>query len=117
MDSLVARQPIFNTIGSVVGYELLYRESDAADSAGTATDSSTMSARTIVSALIDIGLQELVGSSRAWINLPERALVEDDWKLLDKSTCVIEILETVPVTTETIAAVQRVALNGFEVAL
>lgn len=116
MDALVARQPIFNTIGSVVGYELLYRESETSDSAGT-TDSSTMSARTIVSALVDIGLSELVGSSRAWINLPERALIEDDWTLLDRTTCVIEILETVDVTPETVAAVQRLVLNGFEVAL
>ncbi len=116
MESLVARQPIFNTIGSVVGYELLYRETETSESAGP-TDSSTMSARTIVSALVDIGLSELVGASRAWINLPERALLEDDWTLLDKSTCVIEILETVPVTPETIAAVQRLVLNGFEVAL
>lgn len=117
MDALVARQPIFNTLGTVVGYELLYREHESSESAGTAADSATMSARTIVSALVDIGLTELVGASRAWINLPERALLEDDWTLLDRTTCVIELLETVPCTPETIAAAQRLVLNGFEMAL
>jgi c-di-GMP phosphodiesterase len=116
MDALVARQPIFNTLGTVVGYELLYRETPTSDSAG-ATDVSTMSARTIVTALVDIGLTELVGASRAWINLPERALLEDDWTLLDRTTVVIEVLETVPVNESTIAAMQRLTLNGFEVAL
>lgn len=116
MDALVARQPIFNSHGTVVGYELLYRETDTSTSAGS-TDTATMSARTIVSALVDIGLAELVGSARAWINLPERALLEDDWTLLDRSTCVIEVLETVPVTPETVAAIQRLSTNGFEIAL
>jgi len=116
MDALVARQPIFNSHGTVVGYELLYRETDTSTSAGS-TDTATMSARTIVSALVDIGLAELVGTARAWINLPERALLEDDWTLLDRSTCVIEVLETVPVTPETIAAIQRLSTNGFEIAL
>lgn len=116
MEALVARQPIFNTLGAVVGYELLYREGEASQAA-TDVDPSQMSARTIVSALVDIGLVELVGSSRAWINIPERALLADDWSLLDRSSCVIEVLETVPVTEETRAAIERLVHAGYEVAL
>lgn len=116
METQVARQPIFDTRGAVVGYELLYRESACAERAA-GTDTHTMSVRTIVSAVVDIGLQELVGSARAWINLPERALVDDAWSLLDRSTCVIEILETVPVTAETTAAIQRLVKAGYQVAL
>ncbi len=116
MDALVARQPIFNSLGAVVGYELLYREAETAISAGN-TDTATMSARTIVSAIVDIGLSELVGTTRAWINVPERALVADDWSLLDKSSCVIEVLETVPATPETQAAVERLVRSGYDVAL
>ena len=76
MEFLVARQPIFNALGAVVGYELLYREGNADRASGA--DTTTMSARTIVSALLDIGLAELVGTTRAWINIPEAALVGDD---------------------------------------
>lgn len=115
MEFLVARQPIFNALGAVVGYELLYREGNADRAAGA--DTATMSARTIVSALIDIGLAELVGTTRAWINIPEAALVADDWTLLDRNTCVIEVLETVPVTEATTAALQRLATAGYDVAL
>ncbi|MFN0100338.1 MAG: EAL and HDOD domain-containing protein [Gemmatimonadaceae bacterium] len=117
MDVYVARQPIFNTLGAVVGYELLYREGATHTSAGDHCDRATMSARTIVSSLVDIGLSELVGSSRAWINIPEAALVEDAWSLLDRASCVIEVLETVPVTDETMAAVQRMVGAGYEMAL
>lgn len=115
MDVLVARQPIFNIRGIVVGYELLYREGD--ETTATGADTETMAARTIVTALVDIGLAELVGASRAWINIPEAALVADDWTLLDRSSCVIEVLETVPVTAETTAAVNRLAAAGYEIAL
>jgi c-di-GMP-related signal transduction protein len=77
MDVLVARQPIFNSRGIVVGYELLYREGTAVHATGT--DVETMAARTLVTALVDIGLSELVGASRAWVNIPEASLVADDW--------------------------------------
>lgn len=116
MEALVARQPIFNTLGAVVGYELLYRSDDSASAAG-ATDATQMSAHTIVTALVDIGLVELVGSSRAWINLPESALLTDDWTLLDRSSCVIEVLETVPVNPETRAAIERLVTQGYDMAL
>jgi len=115
MDVLVARQPIFNSRGIVVGYELLYREGNAVHATGA--DSETMAARTIVTALVDIGLTELVGTSRAWINIPEAALVADDWSLLDRASCVIEVLETVQVNAETTAAMQRLAAAGYEIAL
>lgn len=115
MDTLVARQPIFDTKGIVVGYELLYREDDAQRAVGATGD--VMAARTIVSAIVDIGLVDLVGTTRAWINVTEAALVSDDWMLLDRSACVIEVLETVPVTPETVAAIDRLAAAGFEIAL
>jgi len=115
MEFLVARQPIFNALGAVVGYELLYREGNADRASGA--DTTTMSARTIVSALLDIGLAELVGTTRAWINIPEAALVGDDWTLLDRNACVIEVLETVPVTEETTAALHRLSAAGYDVAL
>ena len=115
MDVLVARQPIFNSRGIVVGYEILYREGNAVHATGA--DTETMSARTIVTALVDIGLTELVGPSRAWINIPEAALVADDWLLLDRTSCVIEVLETVRVNAETTAAMLRLSAAGYEIAL
>ena len=115
MDALVARQPIFDLKGTVVGYELLYREDES--ERDTATDGDTMSARTIVSAVVDIGLADLVGSTRAWINVTESSLISDDWSLLSSAACVVEVLESVPVTPETIAALQRLRAAGFEIAL
>lgn len=115
MDVLVARQPIFNARGIVVGYEILYREGNAVHATGA--DTETMTARTIVTALVDIGLTELVGTSRAWINIPEAALVSDDWLLLDRTSCVIEVLETVRVNAETTAAMLRLSAAGYEIAL
>ena len=114
-DTLVARQPIFDLKGTVVGYELLYREDES--ELTTCADRNTMSARTIGSAIVDIGLADLVGSTRAWINVTESSLVSDDWSLLSSAACVVEVLETVPVTPETIGALQRLRAAGFEIAL
>jgi len=95
MEALLARQPIFNALGAVVGYELLRREG----------------------AMLDIGLPAFVGASRAWISIPERALVADDWTVLDRANCVIEVLGSVPATDETRAALERLVKAGYEVAL
>jgi len=116
MDALVARQPIFDLQQRVRGYELLYRASSTAtNSAGL--DDSLRTASTIVSSLIDIGLPTLVGDSDAWINFPEDRLISDDWLLLDPARSVIEVVETVRVTPDTVAALQRLREHGYRIAL
>ena len=70
----LARQPILNLDQSVAGYELVYprREADAAQ-----IDEALSAARVAVNALSEIGLENLVGQSRAWISITPEFLSLD----------------------------------------
>ena len=70
----LARQPILNLDQSVAGYELVYprREADAGQ-----VDEALSAARVAVNALSEIGLENLVGQSRAWISITPEFLSLD----------------------------------------
>ena len=66
-DLFVARQPIYNEGLETVGYELLYRTGDTRTA--TIHDADQASSRLIVTTFMEMGLESLVGSQRAYINL------------------------------------------------
>lgn len=113
---LVARQPIFDRADKLVGYELLYRAARTAQSAQGA-DHVTMSSTTLINGVLSIGFDRLIGRARAWINLPAEFLLQEQWRVLDPTRCVIELLETVPANDETIAACRALRDAGYEMAL
>ena len=67
IDLYIARQPIFDKSLKLHGYELLYR--DAESETAQFTDDNQATSHVITTGLIDIGLDNLVGSHKAFINL------------------------------------------------
>lgn len=116
VDLLVARQPLFDRTLDVVGYELLYRDSVARDEAGS-LDPSLMTNITLANAVLGIGLEELVGRTHAWVNVPQELLEQDVWSVLDPAQYVLEILEDTAATESVMAAMQRAREAGFRLAL
>ncbi len=112
----LARQPIFDARQRLVGYELLYRPSATATAAGegSATD---MTSYTLVTALLTIGLDQLTGGTRAFINFPRELLVHRAFELLDPRLVTIELLETVACDDEAVEAVHALRARGFDLAL
>jgi c-di-GMP phosphodiesterase len=115
-DMFIARQPIFDLDGQLVGYELLYRSTATATSAGSAS-LMKMSSSTLVAALLTIGLEQLTGGARAFINFPRELLVHHAFELLDPDRVTIELLESVSCDPQSVAAVRALRLRGFELAL
>jgi EAL and modified HD-GYP domain-containing signal transduction protein len=115
-DIFVARQPIFDLESRLVGYELLYRPSFAAVAAG-AGDDIGMTGMILVNSVLGIGLDELTGGVRAWVNFPRELLLKHDFDLLDPRDYVIELLETVSCDDETVAACRALRAKGFLLAL
>ncbi len=115
-DVFLARQPIFDKNLQLAGYELLYRASAMATTADGA-DAVQMSSSTIVNSLLSIGLDELIGDAKAWVNFPVEMLLERNFDLLDPKRCVIELLETVPCDDDAITAAQELHARGFTIAL
>jgi EAL and modified HD-GYP domain-containing signal transduction protein len=121
--AFVARQPIFDRRNRLVGYELLYRESLTATTAGVSrengpdADALRMTGSTMVTSVLSIGLDSLTGGSPAWINFSRELLLHRDFELLDPHRCVIELLESVVCDDEAVAACRALREKGYTLAL
>ena len=110
---MMARQPICDAQGRLFAYEVLYRSAKLAGPEGLGD---TLSARSLVHSLIDIGLDELVGSRLAFINIPESILRSSAILLLPKERVVLEILETTEPTKENLERIQELTKLGYRFA-
>lgn len=112
---LVGRQPIFNRTMEVYAYELLYRSGDGNRAVFNDADQATT--QVILNALIEMGLDSIVGNAMAFINLTRNFLVGNFPILLPSNRIVIEILETVESDARLIEAVTVLRNKGFTLAL
>ena len=93
--ALVARQPIFDREQRVHAYELLYRAEG--EHAANVLDGEHATATVLTSSFLDIGLERLVESHPAYINVTRDFLLSDAARALPKQHVVLEILEDVEV--------------------
>ena len=113
----LARQPILSANSETYGYELLFRSSNC-NSFDPNIDGSIATCNVLLNAVVDIGMDKLVGNSLAFINLTEGFLASHELlNLLPPGRCVLEVLEDVDVTDEVFAGVQALVAQGHTVAL
>lgn len=115
-DVFVARQPIFSTEGQLVAYELLYRKSGASQGAAGAS-SEVMAAEVLVQTFLNIGIDQVTGDAKAYLNFTREMLLNGVYGLFDKRRVVVEVLENVTPDDEVFAAIETMATNGYTVAL
>jgi EAL and modified HD-GYP domain-containing signal transduction protein len=111
----VGRQPIFDRDLEVRGYELLYRNS--AVNQATFTNPSQAASETIVNAFLEIGIDRLVGATRAWLNLTRGVFLSDACRALPKDQVVLEVLESVAVDDQLLAKLRELRSDGYRIAL
>lgn len=114
-DVFVGRQPIYDDRLDVVAYELLFRADDASEARVADPDSAT--ANVLLSALIEIGLENLVGNLPAFINFPRSFLVGKYPMPFENNCVVLEVLEDIPVDEELLGCLRRFAEQGCQIAL
>lgn len=114
-DVLVGRQPIFDRALKVVAYELLYRTGDSMTA--DVTDGGRATATVLVNAFLEIGLDTLVGTHRAYVNLTGDLLNGEAILALPPERVTLEVLETVTVDPLLVEAVRRLAARGYQIAL
>jgi c-di-GMP-related signal transduction protein len=115
MKVYLGRQPILDRGRNVVGYELLFRSSQA--NFCDLSDDVMATSQVIVNAVLGVGLDRLLGGKPAFINF-DRILLLGDWStLLPPEKCVIEILETVTPDVEVLAACRKLRQQGYALAL
>lgn len=114
MNFFLARQPILNRFQSIVAYELLFR-SAASGPANVVNDLAATAS--VIAHASEIGMDEVIGCTRAFINVDATVLMSDIVKILPHKNMVLEILENVEATPEVIGCVRALAALGFTFAL
>lgn len=113
--TLFARQPIHDRDSRVAGFELLFRA--GGDTCAQIGDPSSATADVVTRALLDVGLEPLVGRHPAWINVARDFLVKRHFEALPPERVVIEVLETVHSEPEVLEALRAARRAGYAIAL
>ncbi len=110
----VGRQPILDRQGQVVGYELLHRRAPGEDGA---REDEAMTMAVTAKALLDFGLENLVGDRDAYVNSPAGFINELHYMALPANKTVLEIVDRVDVTSRLLTDIRKARSSGYRVAL
>jgi len=110
---LLARQPIYDTELNIYAYELLFRsdKNESADEVGADTATSVV----LFNAFSEMGIHNVVGNQRAFINFTRNLLLDPPPFTCDE--IVIEVLEDVIPDAEVINSLKSFKQQGFTIAL
>jgi c-di-GMP-related signal transduction protein len=114
-DVFVGRQPIYNQQMDVFGYELLFRSGDV--QYASFSDGNQATAQVLVNTFLEIGLDTLVGSKYAFVNLTRDFLLQDYSSVLPADRVVLEVVEDVLVDPDLIEAVRNLSRQSYTIAL
>jgi EAL and modified HD-GYP domain-containing signal transduction protein len=112
----IGRQPILNSDQKLFAYELLFRSSAQAGVAGV-TDGVQATSRLVINTFNNFGVERVLGDKKAFINVSAPLLESDLLELLPADKVVLEVLEDVPPTAETVSRCQALRALGYKFAL
>ncbi|RBP79964.1 EAL domain-containing protein [Marinomonas rhizomae] len=112
----LARQPIVDSRLAVMGYELLYRNNALATQANV-IDEVGATAQVIAASLFELGMENLVGTSKAFINFPRAYLLSPSGMPINKENIVIEVLEDSGFDAVLLSSLRRWVNAGCSIAL
>ena len=114
-ECFVGRQPIFDRDNNVFAYELLYRNS--LDSESEDVNQTVATSRVVVDAFVDIGLENIVGRHRAFVNMTDKFPAAPELACLPPDRAVIALPRTIDVSAETRESLEKLKTDGYTVAL
>ena len=112
---LVSRQPIYSAEMAVLGYELLFRDSDV--NYASFSDGDQATAEVILNTFMDIGLQEVVGQQLAFINFGRNMIMGNYCESLPSARVVLELLESVEPDDSVLKRLAQLKAAGYRIAL
>ena len=115
MDVYVARQPIFRRNKRLYAYELLFR--DNLTNIFPGIDGNFATSRLLFNSFLSIGIENITGKRKAFINFTEDMLVKRMPLMFSKDKIVVEILEDVEPEPEVINACREIAQKGYVLAM
>lgn len=111
----VARQPIVDRQENLVAFELLFRA--PLGSIPEILDDTNLTAQVLVNVFGEMGIAEVLGSQKGFINLDAVFLHSDLVELLPKDKVVLELLETIKIDDAIITRCKELKVKGYTLAL
>jgi EAL and modified HD-GYP domain-containing signal transduction protein len=115
LDIFVGRQPIFDRYQRVFGYELLYRT--CGRNRASFSDGDMATSLVILNSFGEIGIEDIVGDQKAFINFTRNFLMNKYPIPLLPEKMVIEVMEDIIPDPEVIAALRSLSKLGYQIAL
>ena len=115
-DIFIGRQPIFNRKKQVYAYELLFRANSETNQA-VILEPDAATAQVMLNLFGELGLKNVVGDNKAFINFTEGMLLSENRPFFSKNQVVIEVLEDVKVTPALIESLKKLRKLGYRIAL
>lgn len=116
IDVYVGRQPVFDGNLELYAYELLFR-TNSEENHAVIVGGDSASAQVMLHAFGDIGIQDVAGNRKAFINFTEGLLMREYQPFFPRGQVVIEILENVSVTPSLLRAIEKLRDKGYTIAL
>ncbi len=115
----VARQRIEDGGGRAIGFEVLFRPDENAQSAteGWSFDDDVATARVLTAVAAEFDVRDVSGDGLLFVNLPRSFLLRPDLIPLDADSVVLELVERVAIDDEALAGMDRLLDEGFIFAL
>jgi c-di-GMP-related signal transduction protein len=111
----LARQPIFDTEKNLYGYELLFR--DGVQNSFPDVNADEATSKLITEHHLLMGVEKITGGHLAFINFSADTLIHHFPTSIQPTSMVIEILETVPISSELLTACKELHRMGYKLAL
>ncbi|MFI5912282.1 EAL and HDOD domain-containing protein [Dactylosporangium sp. NPDC051541] len=111
----VGRQPIYDREGAVVAYELLFRAGTDSSTAARIDEHAT--ARVLVAAFTEFGVEELAGGKVCFLNVTKEFLTGRLPLPFDYSQAVLEVQGGVEVDENLVAGLTVLAERGYTIAI
>ena len=115
-DIFIGRQPIFDRKLEIYAYELLFRGGEDMLQAGV-IDGDSATSQVMLNTYIDIGLDNLVGNHKAFINLTEYFLQDADRVVIPPRQTVLEVLEDIEASDTVVNTLKTLKQRGHTIAL
>ncbi len=120
LQTLLARQGIYDKSGAVYAYELLYRNNNdfCANVDNTDEQAGVQATASVVAHLFaNLNIDTIIGNKLAFINFTHSDLVQQMPRLLPKDRIFIEVLETVEIDSHLISKLSELSKDGYKIAL
>src|SRR5262249_40952582 len=107
--------PIYGRALELFAYELLYRDDYVERAVVRSEDRST--AEVFLNTFQSMGLEQLLGNSRAFVNMTRTFIVKEYCTALPKERVVLEVLENVEPDEEVVRSLAALSAGGYSIAL